>query len=118
MRRPDDWDKQGSFSHVFFYVHNHSINFNAEAGRVVGETFVMENYTIQFRYNGKEHSFPFQSSEVLKPTMSSLSLLLAAEDAAKDVLITYNLMVKGETLSSIRGYGNGGDINIDLNINE
>ena len=74
----------------------------------------MKNYTIQFRYNGKEHSFPFQSSEVLKPTMSSLSLLLAAEDAAKDVLIIHNLMVKGETLSSIRVYGKGGELIVDV----
>ena len=31
------WDKQESFSHVFFCIHNRSINFNAEAGRVVGK---------------------------------------------------------------------------------
>ena len=31
------WDKQESFSHVFFCIHNRSINFNAKAGRVVGE---------------------------------------------------------------------------------
>ena len=32
MRRPDDWDKQESFSHVFFCIHNRSINFYAKAG--------------------------------------------------------------------------------------
>ena len=75
---------------------------------------IMRNYTIQFRYNGKEYSYPFQSSEVLKPTMPSLSLLLAAEDAAKDVLITYNLMVEGGKLSSIRVYGKGGELIVDV----
>ena len=40
------WDKQGSFSHVFFYVHTWTgsiaervLTINAEAGRVVGEGF-------------------------------------------------------------------------------
>ena len=31
------WDKQGSFSHVFFISITEVLTFNAEAGRVVGE---------------------------------------------------------------------------------
>ena len=70
----------------------------------------MNNYTVLFKYNGKEYSHHFLCDAIFKSTTDAFILREQAEIAAKEYIEVNNLRMKGQIIEELHLYGDEGNL--------
>lgn len=73
----------------------------------------MNNYTVQFKYNGKEYSHQFLSDAIFKSTTEAFILREQAEIAAKEYIEANNLRTEGQIIEKLHLYEENGNLLFD-----
>ena len=96
------------FPHLFYYF-----TFRRETGKVT--LIDMHNYTVQFRYNGKEDSIPFRTEIECKASEDSIVLNTKVRPFVKQYLESKSLWKGNGFMEELRLYGKDGELIFDLN---